>query len=94
MLALSAVVIPVGIYLFVSGRNDELAAQLPERKNWMWPLFWFMTGAAVVSVILLRSGWLHGAHGQTQRTRSRRSPASRNRAPKDEKVASASTGGP
>jgi len=62
MLALSAVVIPVGIYLFVSGRNDDLAAQLPERKNWMWPLFWFMAGAAVVSVILLRSGWLR-SHG-------------------------------
>ena len=62
MLALSAFVIPVGIYLFVSGRNDDLAAQLPERKNWMWPLFWFMAGAAVVSVILLRSGWLR-SHG-------------------------------
>ena len=62
MLALSAVVIPVGIWLFVSGRNDDLAAQLPERKNWMWPLFWFMAGAAVVSVILLRSGWLR-SHG-------------------------------
>jgi Domain of unknown function (DUF4129) len=62
MLALSAVVIPVGIWLFVSGRNDDLAAQLPERKNWIWPLFWFMVGASVVSVILLRSGWLH-SHG-------------------------------
>src|SRR4051812_17041770 len=62
MLAMSAVVIPVGIWLFVSGRNDDLAAQLPERKNWIWPLFWFMTGAAVVSVILLRSGWFH-SHG-------------------------------
>ena len=63
MLALSAVVIPVGIWLFVSGRDDDLAAQLPERKNWMWPLFWFMVGAAVVSVILLRSGWLR-SHGR------------------------------
>lgn len=63
MLAMSAVVIPVGIWLFVSGRNDDLAAQLPERKNWIWPLFWFMTAAAVVSVILLRSGWLRG-HGR------------------------------
>jgi Domain of unknown function (DUF4129) len=62
MIALSAVVIPVGIWLFVSGRNDDLAAQLPARKNWMWPLFWFMVGAAIVSVLLLRSGWLR-SHG-------------------------------
>lgn len=63
MLALSAVVIPVGIYLFVSGRNDDLAAALPERRNWMWPLLLFMIGATVVSVLLLRSGWLRG-HGR------------------------------
>ena len=31
--------IPVGIWLFVTGRNDDLAAPCPQRKNWMWPLF-------------------------------------------------------
>src|SRR3954470_23696597 len=59
MLALFAVVIPLGVYLFVSGRDDELASQLPKRRNWVWPVFFFMAGAAVVSVILLRGGWLH-----------------------------------
>jgi Domain of unknown function (DUF4129) len=92
MLALSAVVIPVGIWLFVSGRNDDLAAQLPERKNWVWPLFWFMTGAAVVSVILLRSGWLH-SHGHDAKNPLERL-LNLGRSTKDSNVASTFDWGP
>jgi Domain of unknown function (DUF4129) len=93
MLALSAVVIPVGIWLFVSGRNDDLAAQLPERKNWMWPLFWFMAGAAIVSVILLRSGWLR-SHGRDATNPLERLLGLGNHGAKDAKLAASFDWGP
>ena len=58
--ALAVIVVPVGLYLFIAGRDEEERA-LPERKNWMPALLFSMIGLTVVSVLLLR--YLHDHHG-------------------------------
>lgn len=58
LIALSIIVVPIGIWLFVSGRDDDLAANLPERKNWMLAVLVTMSALAVISVVVLSSGWL------------------------------------
>jgi Domain of unknown function (DUF4129) len=60
LIALAVVVVPVGLYLFVAGRDDEQPV-LPERKNWMLPLLLSMIGLSVVAVVLLR--WVHDNDG-------------------------------
>jgi hypothetical protein len=60
LIAIAILALPVWIYLFVAGRdNDE--PLLPERKNWMLPLLLSMVGLSIVSVILLR--YVHDHHG-------------------------------
>jgi len=57
---LAVVVLPVAIYMFVTGREEERPS-LPARKNWMVPLFFSMVVISVVAVLLLR--YLHDHHG-------------------------------
>ena len=61
--AAAVVVIPVSIYAFVVGRKEENAA-LPPRRNWMAALFLTMSGLAVVSIVLLGSGYFKRHHGR------------------------------
>jgi hypothetical protein len=58
--ALAVVVLPVAIYMFVTGREEERPT-LPARKNWMKALFFSMIVVSVVAVFLLR--YLHNHHG-------------------------------
>jgi hypothetical protein len=53
-------VVPVALYLFVAGRDDDEPA-LPERKNWMLPLLFSMIVLSVVAVLVLR--YVHDHHG-------------------------------
>jgi Domain of unknown function (DUF4129) len=57
--ALAVVVVPVAIYMFVTGREEERPT-LPARKNWMTALFVSMIVISVVAVLLLR--YLHDHH--------------------------------
>ena len=60
--ALAVVVVPVALYLFIAGRDEEDQI-LPERKNWMSALLLSMIGLGVAAVILLRYVHNHsGAH--------------------------------
>jgi hypothetical protein len=54
------VVLPLAIYMFVTGREEERPT-LPARKNWMKALFFSMIVVSVVAVFLLR--YLHNHHG-------------------------------
>ena len=58
--ALAVVVLPVAVYLFIAGREEERPA-LPARKNWMMALLVSMIVLSVVAVLLLR--YLHDHHG-------------------------------
>lgn len=58
--ALAVVVLPVAVYMFVTGREEERPT-LPARKNWMKALFFSMIVVSVVAVFLLR--YLHNHHG-------------------------------
>jgi uncharacterized membrane protein YidH (DUF202 family) len=60
MLGLAVVVVPIAIYLFVSGREEELPT-LPARKNWMAAVLIAMVVVSVVAALLLR--YLHNHHG-------------------------------
>ena len=57
---LAVVVLPVAVYLFIAGREEERPA-LPARKNWMMALLVSMIVLSVVAVLLLR--YLHDHHG-------------------------------
>lgn len=57
---LAVVVLPVAVYMFVTGREEE-RPNLPARKNWMVAVFAAMVVGSVVAVLLLR--FLHGHHG-------------------------------
>jgi hypothetical protein len=57
---LAVVVLPVAIYMFVTGREEERPT-LPARKNWMVAIFFSMIVISVVAVLLLR--YLHDHHG-------------------------------
>jgi Domain of unknown function (DUF4129) len=59
--ALAVVVVPFAIYMFITGRGDDVATKLPERKKWMPALLFSMIGLSVVSVVLLR--YVHDRHG-------------------------------
>jgi hypothetical protein len=54
LVALAVVVLPFAIYMFVTGRDEDLAQSLPQRKNWMPVLFVWMIGASVAAVLVLR----------------------------------------
>lgn len=59
---LAVVVLPIAVYLFIAGREEERPA-LPARKNWMMAVLVSMIVLSVVAVLLLR--YLHdhrGAH--------------------------------
>jgi hypothetical protein len=60
LVGLAVVVVPVALYLFVAGRDDDEPA-LPERKNWMLPLLFSMIVLSVVAVLVLR--YVHDHHG-------------------------------
>ena len=63
LMALAVVVLPIAIYLFVAGRDEDVVSNLPARKNWMAPLLLSMIGLSVAAVILLRYVHNHqGAH--------------------------------
>jgi hypothetical protein len=62
IVAAAVVVIPVYVYAFVSGRDEERVG-LPPRKNWMLAVLLTMTGFAVVSIIVLASGYFRRHHG-------------------------------
>lgn len=57
---LAVVVVPVAIYMFVTGREEERPT-LPARKNWMVAVLVSMIVISVVAVFLLR--YLHDHHG-------------------------------
>lgn len=52
--ALAVVVVPFAIYMFVTGRDDDVVNNLPERKNWMPALLISMIVLTVASVLVLR----------------------------------------
>jgi uncharacterized membrane protein YidH (DUF202 family) len=59
LVGLSVVVIPLAVYLFVAGRDEERPT-LPARKNWMVAVFAAMVGLSVVAVLVLR--YIHDHH--------------------------------
>jgi hypothetical protein len=63
--AAAVVVIPVAIYALVAGRKEETAV-LPSRRNWMVAVFLTMGGLAVVSIVLLSSGYFKRHHGSAR----------------------------
>jgi hypothetical protein len=65
--AAAVVVIPVSIYAFVAGQKEENVV-LPSRRNWMGALFLTMGGLAVVSIVLLSSGYFKHHHGSAHRS--------------------------
>jgi uncharacterized protein DUF4129 len=62
IVAAAVVIIPVSIYAFVIGRHEE-KIELPPRRNWMLAVLLTMTAFAVVSIILLGSGFFRRHHG-------------------------------
>jgi NADH:ubiquinone oxidoreductase subunit 6 (subunit J) len=68
LVALAVVIVPVAVYLFVAGRGEDEPA-LPQRKNWMVPLFFSMIALSVVAVLLLR--YVHDHHGDNSNPASR-----------------------
>jgi len=76
ILAMAAVVVPVALYLFVTGRGEKEIA-LPPRRNWMVGVFLAMTGFAVVSILFLHHGFLkrHHAHPTDLTAKSLFNPA-------------------
>jgi 4-amino-4-deoxy-L-arabinose transferase-like glycosyltransferase len=56
------VVVPAAIYAFVVGRKEK-SLVLPRRRNWMVALFLTMSGLAVVSIVLLSTGYFKPHHG-------------------------------
>jgi Domain of unknown function (DUF4129) len=60
LVGLAVVVVPVALYLFVAGRDDDEPA-LPQRKNWMLPLLLSMIVLSVVAILVLR--YVHDHHG-------------------------------
>jgi len=63
LVALAVVVVPVALYLFVAGREDDVVSTLPARKNWMPALLISMIAVSVVAVLVLRYVHDHrGAH--------------------------------
>jgi Domain of unknown function (DUF4129) len=62
IVAAAVVVIPVSIYAFVIGRHEE-KIELPPRRNWMLAVLLTMTAFAVISIILLASGFFRRHHG-------------------------------
>jgi hypothetical protein len=61
LVALAVVVVPVGVYLFIAGRREEIQA-LPARKNWAPAVLATMIGVSIVAVVLLR--YLHDHRGR------------------------------
>jgi hypothetical protein len=61
--AAALVVIPVSIYALVVGRKEE-SVVLPPRRNWMAALFLTMGGLAIVSIVLLSSGFFKHHQGR------------------------------
>jgi multisubunit Na+/H+ antiporter MnhB subunit len=62
LIALAVVVVPVAVYLFVTGREEERPT-LPARKNWMVAVLVAMVVVSIVAALLLR--YIHdhrGAH--------------------------------
>src|SRR5919201_304394 len=51
LVALAVVVVPVALYLFVAGRDDDVVSTLPQRKNWMPALLISMIAVSVVAVV-------------------------------------------
>jgi uncharacterized membrane protein YidH (DUF202 family) len=75
LLGLAVVVLPVAVYLFVAGRDEERPT-LPARKNWMVGVLGAMVGLSVVAVLLLR--YLHDHHGAHSNPVSRLATLARN----------------
>ncbi len=61
IVALAVVVVPVALYLFVAGRDDDVVSTLPARKNWMPAVLISMIAVSVVAVLVLR--YVHDHHG-------------------------------
>jgi hypothetical protein len=62
IVAAAVVIIPVSIYAFVAGRREE-EIELPPRRNWMLAVLLTMTAFAVISIVLLASGYFKRHHG-------------------------------
>jgi hypothetical protein len=62
IVAAAVVIIPVSIYAFVVGRREE-EIELPPRRNWMLAVLLTMTAFAVISIVLLMSGYFKRHHG-------------------------------
>jgi cytochrome bd-type quinol oxidase subunit 2 len=62
IVAAAVVIIPVTVYAFVNGRREE-QLELPPRRNWMLAVLLTMTGFAVISIVLLASGYFKRHHG-------------------------------
>ena len=62
MVAAAVVIVPATIYLFVVGKGEEDVV-LPPRRNWMLALFGTMGVVALVSVVLLVTGYFRNHHG-------------------------------
>src|SRR5581483_1630026 len=60
MVGLAVVVVPLAVYLFVTGREEERPV-LPARRNWMAAVLLSMIGVSAVAVVVLR--YLHDHHG-------------------------------
>jgi hypothetical protein len=60
---MAVVVVPISVYLFVSGHGDD-PETLPARRNWMAAVLIAMTGMSIVAIVLLTSGYWRKHHGQ------------------------------
>jgi hypothetical protein len=63
IVAAAVVIIPVSIYAFVVGRREE-QIELPPRRNWMLAVLLTMTAFAIVSIVLLASGYFKRHQGR------------------------------
>jgi hypothetical protein len=62
IVAAAVVIIPVSVYAFIIGRQEE-QIELPPRRNWMLAVLLTMTAFGVISIILLGSGFFRHHHG-------------------------------
>jgi hypothetical protein len=56
VVAASVVIVPVAVYVFVVGRRED-DVPLPRRRNWMVGVLLSMTLLAVVSILVMTSGY-------------------------------------
>jgi hypothetical protein len=61
VVAAAVIVVPITVWAFVAGRQEE-EVSLPPRRNWMLAVLLTMTAFGIVSIVLLAGGYLKRHH--------------------------------